>query len=163
MGPYKIWFGDYEGKFVEELILTVEGLTYLLSLKNPERLVNRVREVMRRSEKLEHKYKCSCGATARYIKYYSDRSGYTFQEVYCEKCKPDDFGKERYVRLSLGGVMAVGGNARKELMGRLRKMWNVPVYCSASCAHALFFPDEVEEIAAREKAAIAKPQQLKLL
>lgn len=161
MGPYEIWFGDFKGRFVEELILTVEGLIYLAKRKDPARLANRIHEVMRRSDDFHHKCKCSsCGAQAKYIKYYSDRSGYTFQELFCERCKPADFGKERCVRLSLSGVLEIkNANARKELMGRLRKMWNVPSYCSASCAHAIFFPEE----AAQKKAAIARPQQLILL
>lgn len=92
MKEYRLWFGRYKGKTVEQLMFFPAGYRYLLWLRrnyNPtSTLSHRVKEILIKGEKPKVKTKCQCGNPVKWISYSGNYTGYiTGEYLCCDQCK----------------------------------------------------------------------------
>gem|GEM_PF-5728762 len=152
-----LWFGEFKGKTVEQIILLPGGYQYLLGLREKTelfsdrnqrfRLKQLIDEVFMRGENLPVIAKCRCGdKIATHTSVVKDEDRYIFLELLCDDCKenvPPE--KPRPLPIKLASLIATNQDLATQT--RLLRQFK---YCffknekeriTKPTAQKLFFPE----------------------
>lgn len=150
MEPYILWFGKYRGQAIEQLMFDPAGYAYLVDfilvqIQDKPRLVERVREVIRRGDQPCIVSRCPvCGALATHlVAEGSQREGFHFsREAYCEEHIPS-VSWETQVPLRFSSVRQFNSRTDQRLfIAALRAHCGLErTRITAEVACNFFFPD----------------------
>ncbi|MBU1132449.1 hypothetical protein KKC32_04360 [Patescibacteria group bacterium] len=150
MEPYNIWFGELNGKAVEQLMFDPKGYSFLKKIprlfasdKSKRNLIARVEKVLALGENSRVMLKCDCNRPAAVV-LCDDSGGRTvFLKCFCEECVPKVLGYRRWiVALKFSSILSFSRSDQKEFIGILKSALGIFGAVTKDNAFKCFFPDE---------------------